>query len=97
MILTESRGGCSIEAFCSQIHTSMIKDFHYALVWGRSAKHAPQHCGLSHYLMDEDVVQVVVKTVAQQKADTRGYADRAQEHMDKYKEKKKRQKKSLKT
>ena len=36
----------------------MIKDFKYALVWGRSAKFSPQNCGLKHELIDEDVIQI---------------------------------------
>lgn len=89
VVLTDGRGGRTVEALCKQIHSSLARDFHYALVWGRSAKHAPQHCGFGHALMDEDVVQVVTKTVTQQKNDTKAYAERAQEAYDKYKEKKK--------
>lgn len=33
------------------------------LVWGTSARHYPQHCGLSQVLNDEDVVQIVKKKV----------------------------------
>lgn len=38
-----------------------MKDVKYVLVWGTSARHYPQHCGLSHVLCDEDVVQIVKK------------------------------------
>lgn len=40
-----------------------MKDVKYVLVWGTSARHYPQHCGLAHVLQDEDVVQIVKKKV----------------------------------
>eukprot|EP00823_Brevimastigomonas_motovehiculus_P003257 TRINITY_DN1969_c0_g1_i1.p1 TRINITY_DN1969_c0_g1~~TRINITY_DN1969_c0_g1_i1.p1 ORF type:complete len:370 (+),score=83.77 TRINITY_DN1969_c0_g1_i1:94-1203(+) len=52
---------CTIENFCLRIHKTLIAQFKYALVWGRSVKHNPQKCGLDHELMDEDVVQLVKK------------------------------------
>ncbi|KAG6498031.1 hypothetical protein ZIOFF_045937 [Zingiber officinale] len=55
------RGGCTVEDFCNHIHRSLIKDVKYVLVWGISARHYPQHCGLQHILQDEDVVQIVKK------------------------------------
>lgn len=63
VVLTQDRGGTTIDAFCRQIHNSMIKEFKYALVWGLSAKHYPQRCGLQHCMQDEDVVQIVKKKV----------------------------------
>ena len=36
-----------------------MKDFKYALVWGKSVKHFPQKVGKDHHLMDEDIVQIV--------------------------------------
>jgi hypothetical protein len=58
VVLTSDRGGTSVEAMCKQIHNTMVREFNYALVWGRSAKHSPQRVGLSHQLSDEDVIQV---------------------------------------
>lgn len=45
------------------IHKIVVKDVKYVLVWGTSSRHYPQHCGLSHVLHDEDVVQIVKKKV----------------------------------
>lgn len=63
LILFQGRGGCTVEDFCNYLHRSLIKEVKYVLVWGTSARHYPQHCGLSHVLNDEDVVQVVKKKV----------------------------------
>ena len=35
-----------------------MRDFKYAMIWGKSAKFSPQTCGLNHELMDEDVIQI---------------------------------------
>ncbi|KAL2336459.1 hypothetical protein Fmac_010905 [Flemingia macrophylla] len=61
VVLSADRGGCTVEDFCNHIHRSLVKDVKYVLVWGVSARHYPQHCGLSHNLRDEDVVQIVKK------------------------------------
>ncbi|SBS86854.1 GTP-binding protein, putative, partial [Plasmodium malariae] len=57
--LTRQRGSQTVEAVLSQIHKDMIKDFKFALVWGRSTKHNPQRVDLHHKLADEDVIQIV--------------------------------------
>jgi small GTP-binding protein len=49
----------SVESFCNRIHKGIMKDFKYALVWGRSAKHCPLKAGREHLLDDEDVVQII--------------------------------------
>jgi hypothetical protein len=64
----------------------MLRDFNYALVWGTSAKHVPQRCGLNHQLDDEDVVQIITKTVKQQQSD-KNYATLAQQYQDKHSKK----------
>lgn len=59
VVLSQDRGGITIEHFCNHIHRTLALEFNYALVWGKSAKHMPQRCGLAHSLSDEDVVQIV--------------------------------------
>jgi len=44
-----------------QIHRSLLDDFSYAAVWGRSVKYSPQKVGLSQELFDEDVLQIYKK------------------------------------
>jgi len=61
VVLSTDRGGCTVEDFCNHIHRNLLKEVKYVLVWGTSARHYPQHCGLSHTLSDEDVVQIVKK------------------------------------
>lgn len=55
------RANSTILQVCDAIHREMKNQFRYALVWGSSAKHSPQKCGLLHPVNDEDVVQVVTK------------------------------------
>jgi TGS domain len=61
------RHGLSVEAACTSVSKDLLDIFNFALVWGRSSKFNPQRVGLSHVLMDEDVFQVVPKTLVQQK------------------------------
>ena len=55
------RNKSTILEVCDSIHRDMKNQFKYALVWGSSAKHSPQKCGLNHPVHDEDVVQIVTK------------------------------------
>ena len=66
IVLSEDRGGTRVQDFCENIHKSLLREFKYALVWGRSTKHMPQRCGLGHGLEDEDVVQIVKKKVTEE-------------------------------
>ena len=61
VVLSEIRKGTNVKLLCANISTELLREFNYALVWGTSAKHSPQRCGLSHKLDDEDVVQIVSK------------------------------------
>eukprot|EP00158_Paraphelidium_tribonemae_P005929 Partr_v1_DN27590_c1_g2_i1_m30517 putative developmentally regulated GTP binding protein 2 len=51
------RDASTIEHVCHQIHRTLASEFKCAIVWGASAKHQPQKVGLSHVVVDEDVVQ----------------------------------------
>jgi len=84
VVLTAGRHGVSVESLCTQIHRSLVADFKYAIVWGASTKHSPQHVGLAHMLEDEDVVQIMKKTNAEMKAE-KDYGARVQAHWDKVK------------
>jgi len=89
VVLSKIRKGTTVKSLCSNVSSHMLRDFAFALVWGKSAKHAPQRCGLNHGLEDQDVVQVMTKTVAQQRKD-KNYQELVQGFEDKYKAKKKK-------
>lgn len=67
VVLSAIRKGTTVKSLCQNVSTQMLRDFNFALVWGKSAKHSPQRCGVNHELKDEDVVQVVTKTNSQQR------------------------------
>ncbi len=53
--------GTSVEEVCNSLHRDLVKEFRYALVWGRSAKHPGQRVGLGHVLQGGDVISIVKK------------------------------------
>jgi hypothetical protein len=62
-----------------------LHDLNYALVWGGiSTKNSPQRCGLSHILDDEDIVQIMTKTMKQHTAQDTNYGQLAQQYQDKH-------------
>ena len=67
VVLSRERHGISVEAACKSISKDLLEKFNFALVWGTSTKYNPQRVGLAHQLDDEDVLQVVPKTIVQQK------------------------------
>jgi TGS domain len=92
VILSDIRKGTTVRSLCANISTQLLRDLNYALVWGTSAKHSPQRCGLSHKLEDEDVVQIVAKTIKQQQQD-KSYGVLAQQFQDKHAKKRQEAKK----
>ncbi|SMN21448.1 similar to Saccharomyces cerevisiae YGR173W RBG2 Protein with a role in translation [Maudiozyma saulgeensis] len=55
------RSNSSVGDLCHSIHRDFKDKFKYALVWGSSAKHSPQKCGLTHRIDDEDVITLFTK------------------------------------
>ncbi|MDA4128409.1 MAG: GTP-binding protein [Thaumarchaeota archaeon] len=53
------RGGSTVLEVCNKVHRRMKDEFRYAQIWGRSVKFGGQKVGLSHHLMDEDVITLV--------------------------------------
>jgi len=54
--------GATIRNLCENIHKHFVKDYRYALVWGKSAKHPGQKFNkLDHVLKDGDIVSIYLK------------------------------------
>ena len=88
VVLSSIRKGTTVKSLCQNVSQQMLRDFSFAMVWGLSAKHEPQRCGLSHELQDEDVVQVVTMSAKEQRND-KNYQRQVQAFEDAYKKKKK--------
>ena len=72
IILTQGRGGTKVYDCIMQIHKSLLDDFNFAQVWGKSCKYSPMKCGLQHQLADEDVVQIMKKVTKKQAEPKKG-------------------------
>lgn len=51
--------GSNVRDICLSLHKKFLKDFKYAMVWGRSAKFQGQRVGLAHELEDEDILEII--------------------------------------
>ena len=56
-----AREGDTVEEICNKLHRRMRRAFRYGLVWGKSVKFGGQRVGLSHILLDEDVLTIIKK------------------------------------
>jgi len=56
-----AREGDTVEDICNKLHRRMKRAFRYGLVWGKSAKFGGQRVGLTHILLDEDVLTIIKK------------------------------------
>jgi ribosome-interacting GTPase 1 len=53
------RNGSLVQDVCDKLHRAMKQELRYAQIWGNSAKFGGQRVGLSHTLMDEDIVTII--------------------------------------
>jgi len=56
-----AREGDTVEDICNKLHRRMRRAFRYGLVWGKSVKFGGQRVGLTHILLDEDVLTIIKK------------------------------------
>ncbi len=54
-----AREGDTVEDICNKLHRRLKRKFRYGLVWGKSVKFGGQRVGLSHILVDEDVLTII--------------------------------------
>ena len=55
------RGGATVADICDKVHRNMKDDFRYAQVWGKSVKFGGQRVGMTHRLMDQDVLTIITR------------------------------------
>jgi uncharacterized protein len=58
------RKGTKVKDICAKLHRTMLRDFRFALVWGKSVKFEGQKVGLDHVLSDQDVLTIIKKVNA---------------------------------
>ncbi len=54
------REGATVADVAGKIHTSFLKRFRYAKIWGSSTAHNGQQVGLDHVLHDKDIIELVL-------------------------------------
>lgn len=55
------KGGATIAEVCDKVHRGMRDEFRYAQVWGKSVKFGGQRVGITHRLMDKDVLTIITR------------------------------------
>jgi small GTP-binding protein len=55
------KSGATIQEVCDKVHRNMRDDFRYAQVWGKSVKFGGQRVGITHRLMDQDVLTIITR------------------------------------
>jgi len=55
------RTGSTVEDVCTKLHRDFVRRFRYARVWGDSVKHGGQRVGISHSLIDGDILSIIIE------------------------------------
>ncbi len=55
------RKNASVLDVCNKLHRRMKDDIRYAQIWGKSVKFGGQKVGITHQLIDEDVITLVTR------------------------------------
>jgi ribosome-interacting GTPase 1 len=55
------RNKSTVEDVCIKLHREFVQKFRYARIWGKSVKHPGQRVGLSHRLIDSDLLSIIVE------------------------------------
>jgi small GTP-binding protein domain len=55
------RTGSTVEDVCNKLHRDFVRRFRYARVWGDSVKHGGQRVGISHSLVDGDILSIIIE------------------------------------
>lgn len=55
------RTGSTVETVCTKLHRDFVRRFRYARVWGDSVKHGGQRVGLTHQLLDGDILTIIIE------------------------------------
>ena len=56
-----AREGDTVEEVCNKLHRHLKKQFRFGMIWGKSVKFGGQRVGLTHVLLDEDVLTIIKK------------------------------------
>jgi len=55
------RNGSTVEDVCNKLHRDFSQKFRYARIWGKSVKHPGQRVGLTHTLVDSDLLTIIAE------------------------------------
>ncbi len=51
----------TVEDVCTKLHRDFVQKFRYARIWGKSVKHPGQRVGLTHKLIDGDLLTIIAE------------------------------------